>query len=45
MLTGEVYKIPDDNWEKSGNQYRFKNIPVYDAPILIADLSLIPLNK
>jgi hypothetical protein len=36
-----VYEIPVKQWRKDGNKYTFSDIPVYDAPILIADKSLI----
>lgn len=45
IITGDVYKIPDAAWEKEGRTYTFKNIPVYDAPILIADKSLILIEQ
>ncbi len=41
IITGGVYEIPAANWSKKGNTNSFKNIPVYDAPILIADKSLL----
>lgn len=44
VLTGGVYEIPASQWSKNGTVYTFKNIPVYDAPVLIADKSLIPFR-
>lgn len=44
IYTGRVYEIPKANWSKSGTTYTFK-IPVYDSPILVADLSLLSLQK
>ncbi|NDP26528.1 MAG: hypothetical protein GZ087_03735 [Flavobacterium sp.] len=41
LLTGKVYDIPSKQWSKKGTIYTFKNIPIYDSPILIADKSLI----
>ncbi|MCY7352036.1 MAG: beta-galactosidase [Cytophagaceae bacterium] len=41
ILTGKVYEIPASQWKKTGDSYTFTNIPVYDAPILIADKSLV----
>ena len=41
IITGGVYDIPATQWKKTGDMYTFTNIPVYDAPILIADKSLI----
>ncbi len=41
IITGGVYEIPAKNWSKKGNTYTFKEIPVYDAPIVIADKSLV----
>ncbi|CCH53422.1 hypothetical protein BN8_02517 [Fibrisoma limi BUZ 3] len=44
IITGGVYDIPAAKWKKNGNVYTFTDIPVYDAPILIADKSLIQLR-
>lgn len=41
IITGGVYDIPATQWKKTGGTYTFTDIPVYDAPILIADKSLI----
>jgi hypothetical protein len=38
LFSGRIYRISD--WHKKGSRYTF-NIPVYDSPVLIADLSLI----
>ncbi len=45
IITGGVYEIPSGNWNKKGNTYTFRNIPVYDAPVLIADKSLIKIKN
>lgn len=44
IITGGVYEIPAANWSKKGNIITFKSIPVYDAPILIADKSLVSIR-
>jgi hypothetical protein len=44
ILTGGVYGIPASDWSREGSTYIFKKVPVYDAPVLIADKSLIPLK-
>jgi len=44
IITGGVYEIPAANWSKKGSTYTFKNIPVYDGPVLIADKSLIKIK-
>lgn len=44
MLTGEVYEIPKTDWDKNRTQYTFRNIPIYDSPILIAEKSLIKIK-
>lgn len=41
IITGGVYEIPAGQWSRNGDTYTFKGIPVYDAPVLIADRSLI----
>lgn len=37
LRTGMVYEIPRTQWDQEGHTYRFKAIPCYDSPILIAD--------
>ena len=41
IISGAVYEIPASQWKKNGAVYTFTDIPVYDAPILIADKSLV----
>ena len=41
IITGGVYEIPAGQWKKTGDSYTFTNIPIYDAPVLIADRSLV----
>ncbi|MBC7845634.1 MAG: beta-galactosidase [Flavobacterium sp.] len=41
LLTGKVYEIPTKQWSKKESTFTFKNLPIYDSPILIADKSLI----
>jgi hypothetical protein len=44
IITGAVYEIPSTQWSKKGNTYTFKDIPVYDAPVVIADKTLISVK-
>lgn len=44
MITGGVYRIPEENWKKDGIIDRFHGIPIYDAPVLIAEKSLIKMR-
>jgi hypothetical protein len=44
MITGGVYEIPASQWSREGDKYTFRNIPVYDAPVLIADKSLVKIR-
>jgi len=41
IITGNVYEIPSTKISKKGNITILKDIPVYDAPIVIADKGLI----
>ena len=41
IISGAVYEIPAARWSKKGNTYTFKDMPVYDAPVVVADKSLI----
>jgi hypothetical protein len=45
ILSGGVYEIPAGEWSKEGSTFTFKKIPVYDAPVLIADRSLIKTKE
>ncbi len=45
LRTAAVYEIPAKNWSKQGSVYSFKNIPVYDSPVLIADKSVVMIEK
>lgn len=42
IITGNVYDIPAGQWRREGRVDRFENLPVYDAPILIADSGILP---
>ncbi len=37
LRTGFVYGIPPGNWRREGDAHRFRAVPCYDSPILIAD--------
>lgn len=45
IITGNVYDIPVSQWSKIGPKYAFRNIPVYDGPILIADKKLLKITS
>jgi len=37
LRTGGVFEIPAGSWSQEGGETKFRAIPVYDSPILIAD--------
>jgi hypothetical protein len=41
LLSGKVYAIPDAKWSRSGSAYTFRDVPVGDWPVLIADRAAI----
>lgn len=41
MLTGAIYEIPKNQIEKDGDKTVFKQLPIYDSPILITDKSIL----
>lgn len=45
LRDGKVYQIPEANWSKDNDSYRFTGIPVYDAPVLIADKSIVEISQ
>ncbi len=44
LMTGRVYKIKTDDWSSTGNT-TIVNIPVYDAPVLIVEKSLLKFKN
>ncbi len=40
LMTGHIYEIPKSDWSMSANSYTFKNIPLYDSPIVIGERKL-----
>lgn len=44
VMTGNVYEIPAKQWASKGNGTSFINLPVYDAPMLIAERSLLKIK-
>jgi len=45
IITGNVYEIPLSNISKKGKVTILKDIPLYDAPIVIAEKSLVEFTK
>lgn len=41
LITGGIHEIPAEKIARDGDKLTFKDIPVYDAPTLIGDKSLI----
>ncbi len=44
LVTGGVFSLGEGNWRRDGNIDRFRGIPVYDSPVLIAEKALIKMN-
>ncbi|MFW5874388.1 MAG: GH39 family glycosyl hydrolase [Verrucomicrobiota bacterium] len=44
LRTGSVHRIPSDNIRRTGTRLELRGIPVYDSPVLIVELSLLPLQ-
>jgi hypothetical protein len=45
LLSGGVYDIAKDRWAQSIDGCVFRQVPVYDAPILIAERAAVPIGK
>ena len=45
LISGCVFEIPKEDWTENNGEYHFKNIPVYDYPIVIADISFVKRRK
>lgn len=44
ILSGKVWEIPKENISRENGLLILNNIPVYDAPILISDISLLKIR-
>jgi hypothetical protein len=44
LITGAVHDVPAAQWKRDGAVTTFTGIPVYDAPIVLADKSLVGIN-
>ena len=44
VRTNRVYAIPPAQWTQSAEGTAFRSMPVYDAPMLIAEKSALPLD-
>ncbi len=44
MITGRVYEIPDYNRRTVGNDTKFRDLPVWDSPVLIAERSQVKIK-
>ena len=43
LVSGRVYEIPADKIQRAGGVITFKDVPLYDAPVLLAEKALLPL--
>lgn len=43
LRTGRVYEVPRDRWSNEGGRVFFKQVPLYDSPVLLADRATLPL--
>ena len=41
LVSGRVYEIPADKIQRAGGIITFKDLPLYDAPVLIAEKALL----
>ena len=44
MISGKVYEIDKSDWKNEGDHTRFKKLPIWDSPIMIAERSLVDLR-
>ncbi len=44
MITGKVYDIDNSNCSESSGGFTFRNLPVWDSPVMITERSLVKLR-
>jgi len=42
LVSGRIYELPASSVTRAGEFTIYRNVPLYDAPVLIADKSLVP---
>jgi len=45
LISGAVHDIPAAQWRKEGDVLHLTTVPFYDAPIVIADKSLVSITQ
>ncbi len=45
MITGKVYEIDKSNWKAQGDGVVFKQLPVWDSPMMIAERTQVAMRK
>jgi hypothetical protein len=45
LLTGKVHALPRDCWAVADDAVTIRQLPLYDAPVLIAEKSALTLDK
>jgi hypothetical protein len=45
LVSGRVYEIPADRIVRADGFTIYRDVPLYDAPVLVADRSLVPLAR
>ena len=46
LLTGKVWHIRNGKWAKEGDTFTFRDVPIYDSPVLLADrAALVAVTK
>ena len=45
LRTSTVYDVPKNAWSVERNGTRFRELPVYDSPVLIAELNALTLRR
>jgi hypothetical protein len=44
MISGKVYEIEKQNWKNSGGDAEFRNLPVWDCPVLLAERTQVQIS-
>lgn len=45
LRSGDVYEIPPSSFKSINNNTSFKNLSVYDSPVIVAEKGIIRINK
>ena len=45
MITGKVYELDKSAWKSDGKNTTFKQLPIWDSPMMLVERAQVDLKK